>query len=44
MSRQSGSVFLLSVAVATLPSGVALAEDHKLNRQTTTKENNPCQK
>ncbi len=30
MSHQSGAVFLLSVVVATLPSGVALAEDYKL--------------
>jgi len=30
MSHQSGSVFLLSVIVATIPSGVALAEDYKL--------------
>lgn len=30
MSHQSGSVFLLSVVVATLPSGVALAEEYKL--------------
>jgi len=30
MSHQSGSIFLLSVIVATLPSGVVLAEEYKL--------------